>query len=116
MIDHNFHLNNSKKNFIQINIELMNEINREIKNYEHKIHNLRAYSENAQTKNDASTNDLLMYYHEDVDNTDDSLLNENNFNYNMKHKKYNDRSTKTPNNSCGMINPFPISAINLHIS
>ncbi|EUT92284.1 hypothetical protein PFAG_00421 [Plasmodium falciparum Santa Lucia] len=90
--DHNFHLNNSKKNFIQINIELMNEINREIKNYEHKIHNLRAYSENAQTKNDASTNDLLMYYHEDVDNTDDSLLNENNFNYNMKHKKYNDQN------------------------
>ncbi|KYO03226.1 hypothetical protein PGSY75_0310900 [Plasmodium gaboni] len=90
--DHNFHLNNNKKNFIQINLELMNEINREIKNYEHKIHNLHSYSENAQTKNDAPNNDLLMYYNEDVDNNTDSHLNDNNFNYNVKHIKYNDQN------------------------
>ncbi|SBS83092.1 conserved Plasmodium protein, unknown function [Plasmodium ovale] len=80
-----FHLND-KKTFMSINLELMNEINNGIRNYEGKIHYVRSFSGD-KLKRDAFHSDGDGYLDSDKVN---SFLSENNMYYNIKPHKYSD--------------------------
>lgn len=78
----NFNSYSSK--FIQINLELMDEINKEMKHYENKIFSLRAYSEEEKRKRDS------ISHRRSNASSASSVLNmnenENNIYFNMMEK------------------------------
>lgn len=87
--DNNFNSYSSK--FIQINLELMDEINKEVEHYENKIFSLRAYSEEEKRKRDS-----LSHRRSNASSASSVLNmneNENNIYFNMM-KKHDMRNEK----------------------
>ncbi|SBT79364.1 conserved Plasmodium protein, unknown function [Plasmodium malariae] len=86
--DSTFNLND-KRSIMNINLEIMNDINNQIKNYEGKIRKLLSYSE------DHLKRDALLHYNgigtNDESDKFSSILGENDMYYNMKQNKYLDR-------------------------
>ncbi|GAW80712.1 hypothetical protein, conserved [Plasmodium gonderi] len=87
--DNSFHLNN-KKNFITINLQLMNEINSVIRNNENRIQYLRSYHPGEGVQKD--TFSIISVHPEDTDKYSFTMLNEREDYYNMNHHEHSDRS------------------------
>ncbi|ETB59167.1 hypothetical protein YYC_03422 [Plasmodium yoelii 17X] len=92
--DHVYNLN-EKRNFMSINLELMNEINNGIRNYERKVHDLCQFSGEKLKK------DINSHYDEiDPLNSDkiNYLLNDNDMFYSIKQNTYSEGNDGMLNN------------------
>ncbi|VTZ67224.1 conserved Plasmodium protein, unknown function [Plasmodium chabaudi chabaudi] len=92
--DHTYNIN-EKRNFMNINLELMNEINNGIQNYERKVHELSQFPEE-KLKRDVNT------YYDEIDplnsNKINYLLNDNDMFYSIKQNTFSEGNDGILNN------------------
>ncbi|CXI01807.1 conserved Plasmodium protein, unknown function [Plasmodium berghei] len=92
--DHTYNLN-EKRNFMNTNLELMNEINNGIRNYERKVHDLCQFSDE-KLKKDVNT------HYDEIDplNSDkiNYFLNDNDMFYSIKQNTYSEGNDGMLNN------------------